>query len=163
MLTTTTTTTATNIAAPTTTTATTTTANYTTTATTKTATTIGGIDCGSGSKKNMNAKTAVAVLAVLSFMFTVALLVLVTRYRKLSTQIMHLQQKARGNCHDPLQTTSNPLHQGYDNTYEDAVCGQEAIYMDAKIEKGNASIEEPYELLNAGAQTYVMGETVTSA
>jgi hypothetical protein len=87
------------------------------------------------------------VLAVLTSIFVVASLGLVTRNRNLATQIMHLQQN-RG---EPVQTTTNPLHQGDGHTYEEAVVGQEAIYIQAKFEKANATFEVPYATLESGA------------
>jgi hypothetical protein len=119
---------------------------------------------GSGSNPGTTVLAVLAVLAVLTFIFAVALLVLVTRIRSLSAQIVILQQGARGNQNrrEWVQTTSNPLHQGDANTYEDPVFGQEAIYTQAKLEKAVVAFEEPYEMLESGAQTYAMGTTTAT-
>jgi hypothetical protein len=61
-----------------------------------------------------------------------------------------------------VQTTSNPLHQGDDHTYVDPVFGQEAIYTQTKMEKAVAALEEPYTMLDSGAQTYAMGTTTAT-
>jgi hypothetical protein len=141
---------------------TTTTTTSTITKTTTTTTTIDEAKRGSGSNPGTTALAVLAVLAVLTFIFAVALLVLVTRIRSLSAQIAILQQEARGNRRERVQTTSNPLHQGDDNTYEDPVFGQETIYTQAKMEKAVAPFEEPYEMLDSGAQTYAMGTTTAT-
>jgi hypothetical protein len=75
---------------------------------------------------------------------------------------MHLQREDRGNCRETVQTTSNPLHQGDDNTYGKPAFGQEAIYTQAKMEKAVAAFDEPYEMLDSSAQTYAMGTTTAT-
>jgi hypothetical protein len=136
----------------------------TTNTNTKTTTTI-TIDeakCGSGSNRGTTVLAILAVLAVLVFIFAVALLVLVTRIRSLSAQNVILQQEARGNRREPMQTTTNPLHHADDHTYEEAVVGQEVIYTQAKRKKAVAAFEEPYAMLDSGAQTYAMGTTIAA-
>jgi hypothetical protein len=71
-------------------------------------------------------------------------------------------ERSRGNRRGVLQTTSNSLHQSDNHTYEDPMFGQEAIYTQAKIEKAAAAFEEPYAMLDSGAQTYVMGTTTAT-
>jgi hypothetical protein len=120
-----------------TTTSTTTASSTTTISTTYTATTtqISTIIAIGGGKGDSGSKRVTTVLAVLlaavTFIFAVALLVLVTRIRKLATQNVHLQKEARGNRGESVETTSNPLHQGGHNTYEEPLFGQEAIYTEA--------------------------------
>jgi hypothetical protein len=46
--------------------------------------------------------------------------------------------------------------------YVDPVFGQEAIYTQAKLEKTVAAFEEPYTMLDSGAQTYAMGTTTAT-
>jgi hypothetical protein len=123
----------------------------TSSSTVTTTTSIGDTKGGSSSKPRTIVLAALAVLAVLTSISAVAVFVLVTRNRNLATQIVHLQQEARGNRLESEQTTSNPLHQGVDSMYEDPVFGQEAIYTQAKIEEANAFLEESYETLDSGA------------